>query len=288
MATDQNLDEEAKKKAKYKQQKWEQELKELLKQLAEDTTLHGFKQIHDNKGARKYVWIIALILAACLVSALVRSTVNNYLSYKTYIETEYDADTKSLPFPTITLCFNDNFVDFKFASFPVPNVTFEQFKRIFNVIHMDTVVTDEDIALMEGLNISTFEQLVRSYHLTLEDTVLHDTTLIMNRGKHCSFSKQECTISDLKLVWQIYGGRSCLQFNSYDPMKKPREQTVIYSPFRIYVDQRATFNKDLFSPDMYRYRRMSLYIHPWGTPHHMYWGKTKNTVLFDRWRMDPG
>ena len=28
----------------------EEELKGLLKQLAEDTSLHGFKQIHNNKG----------------------------------------------------------------------------------------------------------------------------------------------------------------------------------------------------------------------------------------------
>ena len=37
-------------KAEEKYSQWEGELKRLLKQLAEDTSLHGFKYIHDNKG----------------------------------------------------------------------------------------------------------------------------------------------------------------------------------------------------------------------------------------------
>ena len=266
-----NLDYETKRKKQL--QKKEKKLRGLLSKLAEDTSLHGFKQIHDNKGARKYIWLIALILAVCLVSVLFRTTVADYLNYKTYIETESDTDVKSIPFPTVTLCFNDNYLDFKFDNFPDPNVTFKQYQRIFSIIHMDKVPTEEDAALLERVNVSNFEQLIRSYHLTLEDTVLHDTTLIMNMGGHCSFSKQDCTIADLKLVWQIYGRRSCLQFNSYHPDKKPREQTVIYSPFRIYIDQRAKFSKALFAPGVKRYRRITLYIHPWGTPHEMYLGK---------------
>ena len=270
-----NMDLEEKNENEKKNQlrKKEQKLRGLLSKLAEDTSLHGFKQIHDNKGARKYIWMTALILAVCLVSVLFRTTVADYLNYKTYIETEHDADVKNLPFPTVTLCFNDNFIDFKFHTFPDRNITFQQYKRVFSIIHMDTVATNEDVALFESLNVSTFQQLIRSYHLTLEDTVLYDTTLIMNRGKHCSFSKQNCTMADLKLVWQMYGGRSCIQFNSYHPDRKPRAQTVVYSPFRIYIDQRAKYNKDLFAPGVYRYRRITLYIHPWGTPHEMYLGK---------------
>ena len=270
-----NMDLEEKNDNEKKNQlrKKEQKLRGLLSKLAEDTSLHGFKQIHDNKGARKYIWMTALILAVCLVSVLFRTTVADYLNYKTYIETESDTDVKSIPFPTVTLCFNDNYLDFKFDTFPDTNVTFEQYQRIFSIIHMDKVPTKEDAALLERVNVSNFEQLIRSYHLTLEDTVLHDTTMIMNGGEHCSFSQQDCTMADLKLVWQMYGGQSCLQFNSYRPDKKPRAQTRMYSPFRIYIDQRAKFSKALFAPGVRRYRRINLYIHPWGTPHEMYFGK---------------
>ena len=59
----------------------EEKLAQLVKQLAEDTSLHGFKQIHDNKGPRKYVWLIALVLAISLVIVLFRSTVSDSVSY---------------------------------------------------------------------------------------------------------------------------------------------------------------------------------------------------------------
>ena len=69
----------------YSHQKREEKVRYLLKQLADDTSLHGFKQIHDNRGARKYIWLVALILAVVLVTILFRTTVNDYLNYKTYI-----------------------------------------------------------------------------------------------------------------------------------------------------------------------------------------------------------
>ena len=236
------------------------------------------------------MWLISLILAIILVTVLFRNTVLDYLNYKTYIETEYQEDIKGLPFPTMTLCFSDNFVDHKFQNFP-GNVSLDQYKRLFSVIHMDKTIEREDIALFEGLNISSYEDLVRSFHLTLEDTVLYDTSKIFNHdqhGEHCSFSKQKCTIEDLKLVWQIMGAQSCLQFNSYSPIRIPREQTKAYSPFRVYLDVRAKENGIFFPPGVYRYRRMVLYIHPYGTPHEIYYGKDGNDVFMERLYVYPG
>ena len=69
----------------YSHQKREEKVRALLKQLADDTSLHGFKQIHDNRGPRKWIWLVALILALILVTILFRTTVNDYLNYKTYI-----------------------------------------------------------------------------------------------------------------------------------------------------------------------------------------------------------
>ena len=248
-----------------------------------------FKSIRFNliQGPRKYIWLIALVLAVTLVVILFRSTMSDYLNYKTYIETEYDSEKQSLPFPTVTICFSDNFVPSKFKKFP-GNVTMEQYKRIFNVLHMDVKATKEDVALVESLNVSSYETLIRGFHLTLEDTVLHETSLIFNRGKACSFSKQSCTMDDLKLVWRYSGQHSCLQFNSYHPNKTPREQSVIFSPFRVYLDVRAKFNKDFFAPDMYRYHRMTLNVHPWGIPHEIHMGKSRNTVLIDKKQLQPG
>ena len=51
MDTDQKLNSDySENLTEEKRLRWEQQLKDLLRQLAEDTSLHGFKQIHDTKG----------------------------------------------------------------------------------------------------------------------------------------------------------------------------------------------------------------------------------------------
>ena len=47
-----------------------QRARSLLAHFAATTSLHGFKQIHDNKGSRKYIWFTSLLLAITLVIVL--------------------------------------------------------------------------------------------------------------------------------------------------------------------------------------------------------------------------
>ena len=96
-------------------------------------------------------------------------TCDLFTSYHTdrYIETEYQEEKSSVTFPTITICFADNFVDHKFKVFP-RNITLEEYKRIWGVVHMDKKVDQEDIDLIESLNLNTYEELVRWAYFSLD------------------------------------------------------------------------------------------------------------------------
>ena len=264
-----------------------EKVRQLFRQLADETSLHGFKYLHNSKGARKLTWFIAVMLATGLVVVLFSSTVKDYFQYKTYIETRLDEELEDLPFPTVTFCFSDNLVDFKFKSFP-ENITLEEYKFIFSAIHNDKEVDDEVIALFDRLNISTYETLIKSYHLTLEDTVLHEVSMIFNHRKPCSFSKQNCTMDDLKLVWTMDGRHACLQFNTYNPQKQQKHQDVIFSPFRVYLDLRARMNRGLVRRGLLRYRKCMIRIHDYGQPHHIVHGRGRNTKLIDSASINPG
>ena len=75
--------------------------------------------------------------------------------------------------------------------------------------------------------------------------MLDKISLIMNHNKACTFSKQKCRLRDLKTVWVMHGGHSCIQFNSFDPRKHGKAQDVVYSPFRIYMNLGAKYNRSV-------------------------------------------
>ena len=92
----------------------------------------------------------------------------------------------------------------------------------------------------------------------------------------------------MKMVWEMDGRRSCLQFNPYRTDIKQKEQTYIFSPFRIYLDFRAKANRELLLPGMRTYGGMRLSIHEYDTPYEIRKGKTKNDVLYRRFAVEPG
>ena len=134
----------------------------------------------------------------------------------------------------VRLCLSERQSNEKFFSQSLLNVhhTSPNITRKLTPLLGDREIDQEAIALFERLNINSYEELIKSMHLTIEDTILYNTSLIFSRGRHCSFSRQTCTLDDLKLVWQMDGSRSCVQFNSYHPNRTPRAQTTVFSPFR--------------------------------------------------------
>ena len=197
-------------------------------------------------------------------------------------------DIASLPFPTITLCLSDNYNHFKYQNFP-GNISEDAFKKIFSVIHgHEEPDADGNFELFDSLNIDSYEQLVKSIHLTMEDVVLNNISLLLNHHKPCSFSKEKCTLEDLRAVWMLDGTHSCIQFNPYNPRKEGRAQTIIFSPFRMYLDLRSGYNRGLVPRTLHKYHLFNVMIHEYGIPHHVYTGKNFNTLLFDRFFLNPG
>ena len=225
---------------------------------------------------RRGIWFISFIIAVVLVVVLFHGALSDYFQYKTYIVTEIKDDIKSLPLPTITICNHNYFYPFKYINFPF-NISLGELGRIFQVIR-GTPPQFSDSKLFKKLNMTSYEDLVQLVEFNNEKTRDNNVTRIFNHHKICIYnSDTECTKDDFKYAWFWHGKYLCQQFNGYDPTRPPRRQHLISSPFRVYFNILASGKKS---------GHFDLYIHEYGTPHHVY--EIEKKLLVERGRVYPG
>ena len=90
-------------------------------------------------------------------------------------------------------------------------------------------------------------------------------------------------------VWPVWSGDvECQQFNSYRLNSTPRYQTLINDPFRLFLDKH-TRTRIRIMKDGKEYRRAArVYVHPYGTPHHVLSTRIRNDMHLDKVDLIPG
>lgn len=240
----------------------------LHEEFASNITLHGYRQLVTEKGWRKVTWVFVMSVLTFFAVYLFYNMLVDF-GYKTVLEYEMDESGMYLNFPTLTICSNSPvFTKKSYENFPV-NVTLEEYKAFYlgelsslsyNMSYNKTMAS-YIYKKLASLNITTYQQI-----LSLFENDIDDSSEIWNQfGPTCFFGKQPCNLKrDVReiLHWKF---SVCHQFNYFDIHNKSKIQTSNDETLMMLLNIHADYKLVSYYP----FYGLVLFIHPYGTPHHL-------------------
>ena len=245
--------------------------RKLLEDLKNNLTLHGYRQLATERGWRRTSWILVMTILTSFAVYLFYNMLLDF-GHKTVLEYEIQDGGINLNYPTITICGNSPVHgDKSHSRFPI-NITLDEFK-LFYVELLSTLSytynistrTSEILKELQTLNITTYKGILHLFEHTIHDTTESDEWKLIMNGPTCFFGNKPCNLSkDFKgtLQWKY---SLCHQWNYYGTEKTPKKQTAADETLTMLLNVHTQLKLISYYP----FYGVVLYIHPYGTPHHL-------------------
>ena len=151
----------------------------LYDNFCSDVTLHGFKQVCQEKGFRRLLWNFIFLGASVMCVLLFYGVTMDYYQYKTYVTTNiFDYDNKDINFPTVTICNKIPLIRNGYERLrKIVNITQQQFEE-FHLKYLTRYkfgtngVTDVELRILDALkeqNITEYIDALKLFEINKED-----------------------------------------------------------------------------------------------------------------------
>lgn len=245
--------------------------RKLREEFTDTITLHGYRQVVNERGWRKLSWVLVMTILTSFAVYLFYHTLLDF-GHKTVLEYEMQDGAMDLKYPTITICGNSPvYGERSHTNFPV-NVTMEEFKTFylevlssFSYKYNISRRSAEILAKLEALNLTSYEELIEIFEHNINDAMEADEWKSFLTGPACYFGEEPCNLNgDFKgtLHWKY---SFCHQWNYYDALRGPKNQTRSDQTLTMLLNIHAEHKLISYYP----FFGVVLYIHPYGTPHHL-------------------
>ena len=199
------------------------EIRKAIVEWSNVTTFHCYPKIFQSKNIyAKFIWILFFLIFSCLTFWLVVKGILDYLEYDVVSKTR-NFMQKSTPFPTITICDNNQF-------------TTKEAEYLFN----EESIIDKEIFKRVGYDIdkmNSVEFTLIKWTMTLNSVKYKAFKLIQEEKKSlgfslsktlllCSFNGNKCSIEDFYWFYDFKWG-NCFQFNSNVNQTSPIKETFL-------------------------------------------------------------
>ena len=243
--------------------------RKLHQEFSDSITLHGYRQVANETGWRRVSWILVMTILTSFAVYLFYQMLLDF-GHKTVLEYELQDGGKDLKFPTITICTNSPaFTKTTYKNFPL-NISMKEFKKFYleelssvNYQFNTSAESAKIIKQLALLNISGYKSILELFDNTIEDT--SDVWKRFTDGPTCYLGNRPCNFSkDFKetLHWKF---SLCHQWNYYDSKDTAKKQTASDETLTMLLNIHAGYKLVSYYP----FYGLVLYIHPYGTPHHL-------------------
>jgi len=241
----------------------------LHQDFANNVTLHGYRQLVNEKGWRRITWFIVMTGFTSFAIYLFFQTLIDY-GYKTSLEYEEEDGISQLDYPTLTICRNSpvhHATTFQRLSL---NATVDELKDFYlreistvSYFYNSTMSSRRILNTLNLLNYTSYEQIIKAFENTIFDST--DVWRRLLAGAVCYLGDTPCNLTtDFRetLHWEH---SLCHQWNFYDVGRGSKQQLGLNQKMTILLNIHS--DKKLIS--YYPFYGLVLFIHPYGTPHYM-------------------
>lgn len=201
--------------------------KVLFDNFCADVTLHGFKQVCQERGFRRVLWNIIFIGAIVMCVLLFYGVTKDYYLYKTYVTTNiFDFDRKDIDFPTVTICNKIPLIRKGYERVrKIMNITEEEFEE-FHLKYLSRykVQTNEEsdskiFHALEERNITNYMDALKLFEINQEDMFHNPVSKLFLKSvtdtdyPTCRYNyKYDCSVNET-ISWRE---SLCFQINPYE------------------------------------------------------------------------